>query len=397
NNEMGTLNLPNIKAVSERRENRVVKYELELSLRALNGGIVGGLNYSTTLFDCETIDRHVGYLEAMLRWMATDTKEPIVRAPILGPSERMLVLETWNMTDQPYPDNSCLHQLFENQVDLSPEAIAIVHNERTITYRELNSWANWIAHQLVEAGAIQGEHVMLLLDRSIDLVASLIAVLKIGAAYVPLDPKAPGDRQIYIASDCESTVLITDESYTVPSAFQGTVLRVNTNQSNPDYVHAAFVDNRRDPTTSSKDRAYVMYTSGSTGQPKGVIVHHRGVARLVINNGFAEICPDDRMAFTTNPAFDPSTYQVWAPLLHGASIVVIDSDTFLDPNCLAEALTRYQVTCMYMTHGVLHQYAYVIGSALSKLKYLLGGAEQGLIEAYMGVLQHGGPVRLVNR
>ncbi|KAF9079460.1 hypothetical protein BGX27_006427, partial [Mortierella sp. AM989] len=116
-----------------------------------------------------------------------------------------------------------------------------------------------------------------------------------------------------------------------------------------------------------------------------------------VNNGFAEISPDDRMAFTTNPAFDPSTYQVWAPLLHGAGIVIISTGTFLDPAALAEALTRYQVTCMYMTHGVLHHYAFIIGNTLSKLKYLLGGAEQGWIEAYMAVLEHGGRVQMVNR
>ncbi|KAF9273424.1 hypothetical protein BGZ68_001525, partial [Mortierella alpina] len=397
NNDTDSLNLPNIEVVSERREYRVAKYEMELSLRELNGEIVGGLNYSTALFDCETTERHVGYLEAMLRWMATDTEESLDRAPILGPYERELLLRTWNATDLPYPDNSLLHQLFENQVEMSPDSIAIVHDEQIFTYRDLNSRANWIAHQLVEAGVTPGDYIMLLLDRSIDLVASQIAVLKTGAAYVPLDPNAPAERQVYVASDCGSTVLITNESTDVPLGIQAAVLRVNAKQSEINHVHANFVGSLEGATTCSKDTVYVMYTSGSTGQPKGVIVHHRGVARLVINNGFAEICPDDRVAFTTNPAFDPSTYQVWAPLLHGASIVVINTDTFLDPDCLAEALARYQVTCMYMTHGILHQYAYVIGSALSNLKYLLGGAEQGLIEAYMAVLQHGGPVRLVNR
>ncbi|KAF9272806.1 hypothetical protein BGZ68_002078, partial [Mortierella alpina] len=371
----------------------VLKFELELVLYEQNDEIVGGLKYSTALFDCATIERHVGYLESMLRWMTSSTEEFITTAPILGAFERELLLETWNRTEQPYPGNTCLHQLFEEQVELSPEAIAIVHDERTLTYRELNSLANEIACQLSDAGVKSGDYVTLLLDRSIALVASQIAVLKTGAAYVPIDAKAPMERQVYIASHCRSTVLITDENTEVPSDIQATVLRISAKDEITEEMRATFEHS----ATSSLDTAYVMYTSGSTGQPKGVMVHHRGIARLVINNGFAEICPTDRMAFTTNPAFDPSTYQVWAPLLHGASIIVIDTDTFIDPSSLAEALTRHQVTCMYLTHGMLHQYAFLIGSTLSKLKYLLGGAEQGLIRAYMAVLEHGGPVRLINR
>ncbi|KAF9194260.1 hypothetical protein BGZ49_003177, partial [Haplosporangium sp. Z 27] len=237
---------------------------------------------------------------------------------------------------------------------------------------------------------------MLLLERSIDLVASQIAVLKIGAAYVPIDIKAPVDRQVYVASDCRSTVLITDDSYEIPAEIQGTVLRISMKQNNIESMHANVVG-FKDYIPSSNDTAYVIYTSGSTGQPKGVVVHHRGIARLVINNGLGEISPDDRMAFTANPTFDTSINQVWTPLLHGACIVVINADTFLDPVYLADALTRYQVTCLQITNGVLHQYAFIIGKTLSKLKYLFSGAEQGLIEAYMAVLQHGGPVRLFNR
>ncbi|KAF9272678.1 hypothetical protein BGZ68_002212 [Mortierella alpina] len=389
----GTLELENVDTVDEAVEYNGLKFDLELELYEQGGEIVGGLNYSTALFDHETVERHVGYLESMLRWMTNGNEEPIGTAPILGTAEQELLLETWNRTEQPYPDTKCVHQLFENQVALSPEAIAIVHDECTLTYRELNALANRIACQLIDAGVKPGDYIMLLLDRSIALVASQIAVLKTGAAYVPIDTKAPVDRQIYISSDCGSTVLITDEKANIPDEIQGTVLRVQAKKENTKEVQRAFECS----STLSLDTAYVMYTSGSTGQPKGVVVHHRGIVRLVINNGFAEICPPDRMAFTTNPAFDPSTYQVWAPLLHGASIVVIDTDTYMDPSLLAAALTRHQVSCMYMTHGVLHQYAFLIGSTLSKLKYLLGGAEQGLIRAYMAVLEHGGPVRLVNR
>ncbi|KAF9942119.1 hypothetical protein BGZ70_006177, partial [Mortierella alpina] len=186
--------------------------------------------------------------------MTNSSEDSVGTAPILGAAERELLLETWNSTDQPYPDNTCLHQLFEDQVELSPEAIAIVHGERTITYGELNAYANQIARQLLDAGVKPGDYVMLLLDRSIDLVASEIAVLKTGAAYVPIDTNAPIDRQAYIASDCRSTVIITDNCRDIPTEFQSkTVLRVGALQ-----MHSVDVqDHFERPMKSSFDPAYV--------------------------------------------------------------------------------------------------------------------------------------------
>ncbi|KAF9272600.1 hypothetical protein BGZ68_002271, partial [Mortierella alpina] len=272
-NDVDTLKFRGIEAVSEDIDYGVSKFDLELFLSEENGEIVGELNYSTALFDYETIDRHVGYLGSMLRWMTNAAEEPVGTAPILGTSERELLLVTWNSTEQPYPDNACLHQLFEDQVEMSPEAIAIVHDERTLSYRELNAQANEIAYQLLEAGVKPGDYVMLLLDRSIALVASQIAVLKIGAA----------------------------------------------------------------------------------------------------------------------------TYDVWAALVHGARIVVIDNHRMLDPYRLADELVRRKVTIFNTNNGLLHQYAYLIGVTLSRLKCLIAGSEQGSCKAYHAILKHGGPVRLDNQ
>ncbi|KAG0343857.1 hypothetical protein BG004_004928, partial [Podila humilis] len=392
NNDYEILALNDLDTSVEDIKHNVLKFDLDLELSEKNGAIIGCLNYATALFDHETIVRHVGYLEAMLRWMVADGAESIDTAPIVSSSECDMLLQTWNNTDAPYPDDQCIHSLFENQVEKSPEAVAIAHDERSLTYRELNSQANWIAQQLIDKGVKPGDYVMLLFDRSIDLVASQIAVLKVGAAYVPIDTNSPLERQMFIATHCESTMLITDETKVVSEEFQATVIRLSGTHCSIEQVQ----DNFEFSAGSSRDTAYVMYTSGSTGRPKGVMVHHRGIARLVVNNGFADMCSTDRMAFSTTPAFDPSTYQVWAPLLHGASIVIISTDTFKDPMLLADALARHRINCLYMTNDVFHQYAFIIGKYLSKLKYLHLGAEQGQIEAYTAVLQHYGGVHLVN-
>ncbi|KAG0323881.1 hypothetical protein BG004_003599, partial [Podila humilis] len=392
NNDLNMLQLKNVESSVEDIQHSVLKFDLDLELLDRNGEIVGGLNYSTAIFDRETIDRHVGYLEAMLRWMATDTEEPISEACILGYSERQLLLETWNNTDAPYPGDQFVHRLFENQATRTPEAIAIVHNECSLTYRELNSCSNWIARLLVENGVKPGDYVALMFNRSIDLIASQIAVLKIGAAYVPIDPNSPLERQTYVATDSSAKVVITNGNRVVLDGIQATVLRLSEHQYSTETDQGNIVRSN----ACSSDTAYVMYTSGTTGRPKGVVTSHRAIIQLAFNNVFEDFGPEDRVAFVNNSSFDPSTLDVWGPLLRGASIAIIDHDTYLDPHLFAKALESYQVTTLTMTNGIFHQHAFVIGSALSKLKYLLSGAEQGSITAFEEVLRHNGSVRLIN-
>ncbi|KAF9542539.1 hypothetical protein BGW38_009785, partial [Lunasporangiospora selenospora] len=147
---------------------------------------------------------------------------------------------------------------------------------------------------------------------------------------------------------------------------------------------------------SSADTAYIMYTSGSTGRPKGVMVSHRSITSLIFNERYADVGKEDCIAFINNPAFDASTSDIWGSLLYGARLVVIDNNILLDPHKLAEALDRYKITILEPTSAIFHQYAFIIGPALSKLKYLVSGGEQGLVEAYTEVLRYGTSVRVLN-
>ncbi|KAG0196248.1 hypothetical protein BGX28_010381, partial [Mortierella sp. GBA30] len=377
-----------------------VQCDLELHLLQDKEDATVSIRYATALFNKDTIERHLGYLNAALMNMAANASHPVGTFDIISSAEKKIVLETWNDSAAQFPADRCVHQLFVENAEKSPEAIAIVHNDEALTYVELNALADRIAHQLVEADVKHGDFVAILLQRSIELVAAQLAVLKVGAAYVPIDSKAPVERQAFIVRDSSAVLLVTDADTEIPSALALPLLRLD-----------ALIFSTTDTTTlrstemnvtnidragSSMDTAYVMYTSGSTGLPKGVMVSHLGIARLVINSGYTDIGPDDRVAFAANPAFDASTFEVWTPLLNGGQLVVIDSDIFTDSHLLALALEQYQVNTLWLTMALFNQYVYTIGPALAKLKYLLCGGEQGNLETFRALLKHGGPEHLIN-
>nr|P0DUV4.1 RecName: Full=Malpibaldin synthetase; AltName: Full=Nonribosomal peptide synthetase mpbA; Short=NRPS mpbA [Mortierella alpina]QOW41314.1 malpibaldin synthetase [Mortierella alpina] len=393
NNDIEMLRLPDLDVTVEELSYDIVKFDLELELYEDKDEICGCLHYSTALFDASTVARHVGYLEAMLRAMATNISQPIETVELLGSTEEELLLQTWNQTEKPFPDDRCIHGLFEDQVERSPDAIAVVHDDRILTYRELNVRADIVAFQLARAGVRPGDSVLTLLSRSINSVVSQIAILKAGAVYVPMDPKAPADRLAYMAADSCARLLVTDECLIVPISIQVPILRLENQPSKNPERHDIVVISRE---TTANDTAYVMYTSGSTGLPKGVMVSHRAITRLVVNNRLAHITSDDRMALSINPTFDPSTFEVWAPLLHGAQLVILDHDIITDAQCLAEALDHNDITFLVLPMALFHQFAFVIAPALSRLRYIMCGGEQGSIEAFSSILQQGGRVRLIN-
>ncbi|KAF9084436.1 hypothetical protein BGX27_003809, partial [Mortierella sp. AM989] len=396
NNEEGTFQLPGLTLKPVEMNYDIVKFDLDLALSETNGEIVGGLSYSTALFDRPTIERHVGYLQTMLQKMLNDVTQSITTVDILSSFENELLLQTWNATNMPYPDHLCIHQIFEIQVAQSPDAIAVVYEDQTLTYRELNARANHLTLQLCESGVRHGDLIATLFKRSFELVSTQLAILKIGAAYVPIDPKAPVDRQAFIINDCAAVLLITDEYMQVPTTIQTPLIRLAANYGGEMNMTYEAVQNTSYWTCSSLDTAYVMYTSGSTGIPKGVLVPHRAIARLVINNGYTNIGPHDRVAFAANPAFDASTFEVWAPLLNGGRAVIIDADTFTDSHRLEMALDRHQVTALFLTPVLFNQFVVSIGPALAKLRYLICGGDQASLESFTTLLKYGGPEHLIN-
>src|SRR5208282_5612691 len=244
------------------------KYDLTLSLAEAGGRVVGELEYAAALFDRATVERHVVYLRRLLGAMAADETRAINRLPLLDEAERHRMLVEWNATEADYPQDTCVYELFEAQAARTPEAVAVVSEGERLTYAELDAKANRLAHHLRSLGVRPDDRVAIALERSIELVIAQLAILKCAAAYVPLDRSAPLQRQAFMIADCEARVVVTAVGAIAPE-MRG-VTRVDI-----DLKTFPGPDTRdRDPSADGEAIAYVMYTSGSTGQPKGVMAPH---------------------------------------------------------------------------------------------------------------------------
>ncbi|KAF9292218.1 hypothetical protein BGZ68_009809 [Mortierella alpina] len=201
-------------------------FDIELHLHDAAEDAFASIRYPSSLYNTDTIKRHAGYLVAVLMNMVINSSQSVATIDIISPAEKTLVLKTWNDSSSEYPTDRCVQHLFEEQVEKSPNAIAIVYEDQSFTYLELDALADRIAHKLVIAGLKQGDFVATLLPRSVELVAAQLAVLKVGAAYVPIDPKAPVDRQAFIVNDSASRLLITDVQAKVAAALDLPLLRI---------------------------------------------------------------------------------------------------------------------------------------------------------------------------
>ncbi|WP_309475491.1 non-ribosomal peptide synthetase [Pseudomonas putida] len=327
-------------------------------------------------------------LEQLAEALARAPGTPLRTVSHLADGERELVLQGFNATRRDYPREHALHTLFGAHAALTPDAPAVLQGERQWTYQQLEQHANRLAHHLLGLGVKPGDRVALLLPRSFDLLAAQLAVSKCAAVYVPLDSNAPAERQAFMVADSDARVLLTLAS----EAPIGQVVRVELDRCElgdcPTHSPGLVVD--------TESAAYIMYTSGSTGSPKGVQVPHRAIVRLVINNGFARFTCQDRVAFASNPAFDASTLEVWAPLLNGASVVVIDQQQVLSRESLRDELLAQRVSVLWLTAGLFHQFAEALMPAFAKLRYLIVGGDVLDPVVIARVLRDGAPAHLLN-
>ncbi|MBW4619918.1 MAG: amino acid adenylation domain-containing protein [Cyanosarcina radialis HA8281-LM2] len=304
-------------------DNGTAKFDLTLDLSATPNGIDGFIEYSTDLFDGETIARMVGHLQTLLEAIVANRDRQLSDLPLLTPTEQHQILVGWNDTQVDYPVELCLHHLFEAQVQRSPDAVAVVFEDRQLTYRQLDRKADRLARYLQKLGVKPEVRVGICAERSLDLVIGILGILKAGGAYVPLEPNYPQERSSFLLQDAEVQVLLTQERLKdkLP-AYRGQIVCLD---SDWEQIDRESEDNLNSKVRSS-DCAYIIYTSGSTGQPKGVVIEHRSTVAF-INWATNTFTAEDLASVlaSTSICFDLSVFELFVPLSSGGRVVLVEN------------------------------------------------------------------------
>lgn len=320
-------------------------FELFINATELRGQMTLECQYNTNLFDANTIRRRMAEFETLLAGIVANPNQIIAKLPILPTTEQQL-LASWNNTQTAYPEDLCIHQLFETQVEKTPDAIAVVFEDKQISYRELNLRANQLAHYLQSLGVGSEVLVGLCVERSLEMVVGVLGILKAGGAYVPLDYAYPEERLAFMLQDAQVSVLLTQEKLKsgLPK-HQAEIICLDTNWQSIDYG----LDNPTNSVTSN-NLAYIIYTSGSTGQPKGVQIQHRSAVNLL--NAIAQepgLTAEDTLLSVTSLSFDIAVSEILLPLSVGAKLVLVSREVAADSTQLLKALTTSGATFMQPT------------------------------------------------
>ncbi len=326
------------------------KFDLTLAMTETGDGLSAVFEYATDLFETGTIERMTAHLVNVLEYVLENPDEPLAAFSFLSQNERQLILEEWNDTGREWPEILPLHGRFEKWARETPDATAIVFQETALTYRELNRRADRIAELLREQGVERGGIVGICLPRSLEMVAGLLAILKVGGAYMPIEPEFPEGRVAYMLDDAKvSHVLTVSECLPVVSQHKVSAVALDKLEFSPNGG-----ENFAPVSVSPSDLAYVLFTSGSTGQPKGVMISHGAIYnRLQWMQEAYKLQANDRVMQKTPYTFDVSVWEFFWPLSEGACLVVAEPERHKESAYLVDLIKKQQVTCMHFVPSML--------------------------------------------
>jgi amino acid adenylation domain-containing protein len=368
------------------------KFDLLLSLKETPAGIIGTFEYDSDLFERETIRGMARHLIAILDAVTANPALRISEVPLLTETDQQLVLGEWNQTRTEYPREWTVDMVFEDQAQKTPDAIALVSGSGHISYKELNERADSLARILLAKGVGPEKAVGLLVERSSEAVVAMLAVMKAGGFYVPLESSLPTERMRHILSEAGARLVLTQTTLrdSLPEMDIATVCLDHA----PDFPSLPDESGPRKQTTP-QNLAYVMFTSGSTGAPKGVCVPHRGVVRLVKGNTYASLTPGDVFLLLAPLAFDASTFEIWGSLLNGARLVIAPPEipTLSE---LGRCISVNGITTLWLTSGLFHQMVdFALESFAGVRQLLVGGDVVSPVHA-MRFLERYPECRLIN-
>ncbi len=344
NSPMPKLGIPGLDISFLDIDRGVSQFDLTLMLTKSEGQWHADVEYGDDLFKAETIERMFRSYQMLLEDIVAQPGKPISNLQIISNQERDHLIEGRNQTKFYFPKEKCLHQLFEAQVIKTPDAIAVIHDRDSINYSELNHRANFLAKHLNALGVKLGTRVGILMERSLEITEALLGVLKAGGTYVPIHTSFPAERIQFILNDSDVKVLITNTNYSSSAEQNIHVLNLNDTRFT--------INDCSDPkpTITSDDLAYIMYTSGSTGQPKGVMVNHSSLVNFLWSmRQRPGIKEKDVLMSVTPISFDIAALELFLPLITGATVVIASKDILSNPSMIGHAIKHYKITMMQAT------------------------------------------------
>ncbi|WP_414542078.1 amino acid adenylation domain-containing protein [Nostoc sp. CCY0012] len=348
------IELPGLILNPLERDSSTAKFDLTLEMSETASQLTGSLEYNTDLFAADTIRRIAGHLQTLLCGIVANPEQQLSELPLLTTDEQHHLLIEWNQTQADYPQNKCIHQLFEEQVEKTPDAIAVLFENQQLTYRQLNQRANQLAHYLQKLGVSPEVLVGICVERSLEMVIGILGILKAGGAYVPIDPSYPQARLAFMLENSQAPVLLSQQNLVAQVGDYATkVICLDT-----DWGKIA-QESQEKPLTdvSSHNLAYVIYTSGSTGKPKGAMNSHQGICnRLLWMQDTYQLTTADCVLQKTPFSFDVSVWEFFWPLLTGARLVVARPDGHRDPAYLVNLIKQEQLTTLHFVPSMLQAF-----------------------------------------
>ncbi|MDY7022738.1 MAG: amino acid adenylation domain-containing protein, partial [Cyanobacteriota bacterium] len=325
------------------------QFDLTLEIVETQDSLIGVLKYSTDLFNADTIERMAGHFQTLLNSAIANPQVRVTELPLLTKAEQHQLLVEWNNTQTDYPKDKCIHQLFEEQVERTPNQIAIIFENERLTYQQLNSRANHLAEHLQTLGVEPEVTVGICIERSIEMVIGVLGILKAGGTYIPLDPTYPQERLAFMVEDAQIKVLLS-QSHLKANFFNSPteVVCIDNIQHTLEEVNSGEITFKSD--VKPDNLAYIIYTSGSTGQPKGVQIPHRNAVNLLHSvKNQPGLSAEDTLLAVATLSFDISVSEVFLPLSVGAKLVIVSQEVAGNGFELLQTMEAHNPTFMQPT------------------------------------------------
>ncbi|MGD2089379.1 MAG: amino acid adenylation domain-containing protein [Candidatus Aminicenantes bacterium] len=383
-----------LESAPELYESQISKFDLTLTAVDLDKNLYFAIEYCTKLFEEKTIKRFIDCFKRIVSFIVGDYRKKISEIEIISEDEKQQILYDFNDTASAYPRDKTIHRLFAEQVERTPDGNAVLAPlaslEGTrglapltafgaVTYKELNEKSNQLVRLLIEKGIQTDTPIAIMAGPSIEVIAGILAILKVGGAYMPIDPDYPKERIKYVLEDSGTNMLL------ITTGLSGKLEKLSIDNCQFLMVNEKSPARRRLNTPpeeannnlqlKSASLAYILYTSGSTGRPKGVMVEHRNVGRLVKNTNYIEFKQGDRILQTGALEFDASTFEIWGSLLNGLTLYLLRKEQILSVETLKAAVTKFNITTLWMTAPWFNQVSTTKNEVFAGLKNLLVGGD----------------------